>query len=186
MPEVDTDYDGLLLCGGSDVHPSYYGEEINGSVNIDIERDKAEFALLKAFVDVGKPVLGICRGCQVINIFFGGTLYQHLSDADKHSSFSNFDLIHPVSAVEGSSAERLYGSEFVVNSFHHQAINKLGDGLKVTMRAKDGGAVEGIEHTTLPIFATQWHPERMCFSHAREDTVDGKAILERFIAMCQK
>ena len=72
LPEVDTNYDGLILCGGGDIDPKYYGEEINGSKGIDAERDSAEFALLKAFVEKGLPVLGICRGCQLFNILLGG------------------------------------------------------------------------------------------------------------------
>jgi len=186
LPEINTDYDGLILCGGNDIDPAYYGEEIDGSVNIDYERDKVEFALLKAFVDAGKPVLGVCRGCQIVNVFFGGTLYQDIKEARSHSSYSDFDLIHRVRAVEGSVAEKLYGTEFVVNSYHHQAVRELGKGLKITMRSSDDLVVEGIEHASLPVFAVQWHPERMCFSGRREDTVDGAAIFEHFIRMCKE
>lgn len=185
LPEVDTDYDGLILCGGNDINPDYYGEKIDGTVNIDSERDAAEFALLKAFVEAGKPVLGICRGCQLLNIYFGGTLYQNINNAVEHSSFSDFDLIHNVKAERGSIAEQLYGAEFTVNSFHHQAVNKLGKGLKITMMSADNTVIEGFEHETLPIFAVQWHPERMCFSKRREDTVDGKEIFKYFIQMCE-
>ena len=73
-PEVDLSYDGLILCGGRDVDPALYGEVINGAVEIDYERDTAEMALLKAYVEAGKPVLGICRGSQLMNVFFGGSL----------------------------------------------------------------------------------------------------------------
>ena len=186
LPEVDTSFDGLILCGGSDIHPKRFGEEIDGSVNIDYERDKVEFALLKAFVDAGKPVLGVCRGCQIVNVFFGGTLYQDIKEARSHSSYSDFDLIHRVRAVEGSVAEKLYGTEFVVNSYHHQAVRELGKGLRITMRSSDDLVVEGIEHASFPVFAVQWHPERMCFSGRREDTVDGAAIFEHFIRMCKE
>lgn len=185
LPEINTDYDGLILCGGNDTDPSYYGEQIDGAVNIDYERDKCEFALVKAFVDAKKPVLGICRGCQLINIFFGGTLYQHAETAHKHSSYASYDLIHPVNAISNSVAESLYGADFTVNSSHHQAIKNLGCGLKITMTSADDGVAEGIEHTSLPIIAVQWHPERMCFSNRREDTVDGKALFEYFINMCK-
>ena len=185
LPKIDTDYDGLILCGGNDIDPKYYGEEIDGSVDIDRARDDVEFALLKAFVDAGKPILGICRGCQLINIFFAGTLYQHIDNANEHSSFSDFDLIHRVSATKGSIAEGLYGANFVVNSFHHQAIRELGNGLQVTMMSADNTVVEGLEHKRLPVFGVQWHPERMCFSKHREDTVDGAAIFEHFIRLCK-
>lgn len=185
LPEIDTDYDGLILCGGNDTDPAYYGEQIDGAVNIDYERDKCEFALLKAFVDAGKPVFGICRGFQFINIFFGGTLHQHAETANKHSSFESYDLIHPVHALVGSVAEKLYGTDFTVNSAHHQSIKKLGDGLKITMTSPEDAVVEGIEHTSLPIIGVQWHPERMCFLNRRDDTVDGAAIFKYFINMCK-
>ena len=184
LPKIDNNYDGLILCGGNDIDPRYYNEDIDGSVNIDYERDKVEFKLLKAFVDAGKPILGICRGCQIINVFFGGSLFQDFKNSREHSSFADFDLIHSVNATEGSIARELYGKEFVVNSFHHQAIKELGDGLRVTMMSTDNSVVEGIEHKTLPIFAVQWHPERMCFSNRRTDTVDGAKIFEYFIRLC--
>ena len=185
LPEISTEYDGLLLCGGNDVDPHYYGEDIDGSVKIDHERDKVEFALLKAFVDAGKPVFGICRGCQLINIFFGGTLYQHIDNANEHVSFEGADSIHPVSAAKGSIAEALYGTDFVVNSSHHQAVKILGEGLKATVMSADNTVIEGLEHESLPVFAVQWHPERMCFTKQRDDTVDGTAIFEYFVQMCK-
>lgn len=185
LPEVDASYDGLILCGGNDMDPRYYGEEIDGSFNIDYERDKVEFALLEAYVRLDKPVLGICRGCQLINVFFGGSLYQDIKNANEHSPSDKIDLIHPVKAIDGSIAKSLYGSDFVVNSYHHQAVNKLGKGLKVTMMSADNTVVEGIEHMDLPIFGVQWHPERMCFSNRRTDTVDGGAIFAHFVQMCK-
>lgn len=185
LPPIDTDYDGLVLCGGSDIDPACYGEAINGAVEIDHERDKVEVELLKAFVAAGKPILGICRGCQLINAFFGGTLHQDLENTEAHRSSSDVDRIHGVTAVEGSLAEKLYGSNFIVNSVHHQAVKALGEGLKVMMHAEDG-VIEGFEHETLPIFAVQWHPERICFSRHGEDTVDGAAVFAHFMQMCGK
>lgn len=186
LPDIDTDYDGLILCGGGDIDPGYYHEEVDGSVNIDHARDRTEFALMKAFVDAGKPVLGICRGLQLINVFFGGTLYQDLENARAHSSFSDYDLIHHVHAEAGSIVRGLYGADFVVNSYHHQAVKDLGKGLRATMKATGSSVIEGIEHETLPVLAVQWHPERMCFSNRREDTVDGSGIFRHFIKMCEK
>lgn len=184
--EYDDSFDGLVLCGGSDIHPSYYNEEMDGSRNIDEARDKQEFALLKAFVEAGKPVLGICRGCQLINIYFGGSLYQHIEKAEEHSSgIPNVDLVHNVVAEKGSVAQKLYGESFFINSSHHQAIKKLGKNLRVSMLSGNGTIVEGIEHTELPIIAVQWHPERMCGEHARNDTVDGSKIFEYFIDLCK-
>lgn len=179
-------YDGLVLCGGVDIDPSYYGEPIAGSKNINKELDELEFALLKAFAEAGKPVLGICRGCQLINIFFGGSLHQDIENAVEHASgVVGCDLVHNVTAQKGSIISNLYGERFSVNSSHHQAVKKLGEDLKITMRTEDGKVVEGIEHNTLPIIAVQWHPERMCGAHSREDTVDGSKIFEHFISLCK-
>lgn len=184
LPRVADNYDGLILCGGNDINPKYYGEDINGSVDIDYERDKVELELLKAFVKAGKPVMGICRGFQLINVYFGGTLYQDIENAKQHSSYADFDLIHGVTAVKDSILHKLYGENFVVNSYHHQAIKKLGDNLKVTLTSADKTVIEGFEHNSLPIFGVQWHPERMCFSKRRNDTVDGATIFEYFVDLC--
>ncbi len=183
-PAVDMEYDGLVLCGGSDVDPKYYQQEINGSINIDNQRDAAEFALLKAYVEAGKPVLGICRGMQLINIYFGGSLHQHLSESNLHTSKDGVDAVHTVTAVENSLLGQWYGSSFAVNSAHHQAVDKLGDGLCATAFWNDK-YIEAFRHNSLPIFAVQWHPERMSFSHRREDAVDGTAIFEHFVHMCE-
>lgn len=184
LPEVDTSYDGLILCGGSDIDPKYYGEPMDGSVNIDLERDKAEFALLKAYVEAGKPVFGICRGLQLINIFFGGTLHQDIPEADLHKKINGVDSVHNVTAKADSILGKVYGETFAVNSAHHQAIKDLGAGLRATARWNDR-YIEGIEHKDHPIFAVQWHPERMCFNNKREDTVNGAEILQYFLNLCQ-
>ena len=186
LPDVDTDYDGLILCGGNDIDPFYYGEEMNGSVDIDGARDAVEFALLKAFVNAGKPVMGICRGCQLLNVYFGGTLHQHIINAAEHVTGTDEDLLHGVIAAKGSVIESLYGTDFKVNSFHHQAIKDVGQGLKITMMSSDNTVIEGVEHESLPVFAVQWHPERLCFSNRRPDTIDGAEIFKYFLQQCQK
>lgn len=187
LPAVDTSYDGLILCGGCDINPKYYNQENNGSRNIDDARDEAEFALLKAYVEAGKPVLGICRGLQLINVFFGGSLHQDILTAEDHSSSEvGVDLVHRIQTEAGSIGERLYGADIFVNSNHHQAIDYLGTDLKVTMIAVEDAVIEGIEHETLPIFAVQWHPERMCLGHKRDDTVDGMKVFKYFVELCQK
>lgn len=186
LPEIDLSCDGLILCGGGDVHPKYFGEEIDGSREIDLERDEAEFALTKAFIEAGKPVLGICRGHQLLNIYFGGSLHQDLPNAREHSSGSDYDIIHAVSASEGSLLGSMYGSSFPVNSYHHQGIKAVGQGLKVTLTSEKDGVVEGIEHESLPVFGVQWHPERMSFGHRRADTVDGAKIFRHFLKLCAK
>lgn len=177
-------YDGLILCGGNDIDPEYYKEEINGSVDIDRKRDESEFSILKEFIKLKKPVMGICRGFQLLNIAFGGSLCQDIPNAKEHSSFSDYDLVHEVFAENDSFIKDLYGKKFFVNSFHHQAISRLGDNLEITLIASDNKTIEGIKHKTLPIIGVQWHPERMCFSKKREDTVDGRHLFEYFISMC--
>ena len=184
LPNISTDYDGLILCGGNDFDPKYYNQPINGSVNIDQERDEIEFALLKAFVDAGKPVLGICRGHQLINVYFGGSLHQDLPEKHLHQSGQDWDITHNVTAKEDSVVGKLYGSTFKVNSAHHQAVDKIGDGLVAT--AYWDNYVESVEHISLPICGVQWHPERMCISQKREDTVDGIEIFKWFINVCKE
>lgn len=184
--EYDSSYDALVLCGGADIDPSYYGEEINGSKNINSEFDAIQYKLLNAFVEAGKPVLGICRGCQLINIYFNGSLFQDIANAKEHASgVPDKDLVHNVNAEKASIVHMLYGENFSVNSSHHQAIKKLGDDLKITMRSADGSVVEGVEHKFLPIIAVQWHPERMCGENSRSDTVDGSKIFDYFIKVCK-
>lgn len=183
LPEIDTSYDGLILCGGNDSDPKYYGEEINGAVNIDYERDAVEFALADAFIKGGKAVMGICRGHQLLNIFFGGTLYQDLKNANAHSSFADYDLVHTVNAKKGSIVHKLYGECFRVNSYHHQGIKKLGENLIPTAFADN--IIEAFEHSILKVLGVQWHPERMCFSKSRTDTVDGSEMFKYFIELCK-
>lgn len=182
-PSADTGYDGLVICGGVDVDPKYYNEPIDGSEDIDKCRDDAEFALLEAYIKAGKPVLGICRGFQLINIFFGGSLYQNIDETDVHKRHNGIDKVHKITADEDSVIGRLYGKEFSVNSSHHQAVKRLGKGIKATAWWNDRYA-EAIEHTELPVFAVQFHPERMCCGFASENTVDGSKIFEHFVEVC--
>ncbi len=185
-PAASTEYDGLIVCGGVDVHPARYGEAVDGAVNMDEARDAAEIALVKAFLKAGKPIFGICRGHQLLNVIFGGTLVQHLPNALEHSTvLAGRDIVHEVIAQKGSIAEKLYGESFTVNSWHHQAVQDLADGFFVTLRADDG-VIEGYEHEKLPVFGVQWHPERMCCTRKRDDTVDGSAIFEYFIRLCEE
>ncbi|MBR0384939.1 MAG: gamma-glutamyl-gamma-aminobutyrate hydrolase family protein [Erysipelotrichaceae bacterium] len=181
------DYDGLLLPGGGDVDPARYGQQISGSYpdGIDKALDELQFSFLEAFVKAGKPVLGICRGQQLINVYFGGTLIQHLPNADERHScpVDGQDYVHDVDAVCDSYLSEIYGRHFSVNSNHHQAIDRLADGFKVQL--VDGEVIEAIQHETLPIIAVQFHPERMCFNRKREDTVDGQYIIATLLKLCE-
>ena len=180
------DYDGLILCGGCDINPGRYGVELNGSKKINDELDENEFKLAKLFIEAKKPVLGICRGCQLLNVYFGGSLYQHIDNAEEHvSDDKTVDLVHTVTTKENSILHRLYGGELVTNSYHHQAVKVLGKGLIESARTTDGTTCEAIEHTSLPVFGVQWHPERMCFAKARPDAADGKRIFNYFLEICK-
>lgn len=181
------EFDGLILPGGADINPARYGQANAGSQGVENELDALQFEALEAFVRAGKPVLGICRGHQLINVYFGGTLIQHLPQSPAHSKASvhDPDKAHLVTAEAGSLFADLYGERFPVNSAHHQGVDRLGEGLRITLRSDDG-VVEGMEHETLPLFSVQWHPERMCFDHARPDTVDGSVVLARFLELCRE
>ena len=178
-------FDGLLLPGGGDIDPARYHQRNTGCGKIDPGLDALQFSALDAFVRAKKPVFGICRGLQLINVYFGGTLIQDIPQGLAHrwDGITGEDHAHDSEAVAGSWLEALYGAAFPVNSAHHQAVDALGDGLIVDQRAPDG-VIEALRHQSLPIWCVQWHPERMCFAHARPDTVDGSAVLRWFLEMC--
>ena len=176
---------GLLLCGGGDIESAWYGQEDRGSQPPDRARDRAELELFRAFYEAGKPILGICRGMQMINILLGGTMVQDMP-ADQcifHAS-SQGDTIHPVRCLEDSILGRSYGPLFHVNSHHHQAVDQLGKGLVATAWS-EGGVPEALELPGYPLLGVQFHPERMCFGHRRQDTVDGADIFSWLIKTCQ-
>lgn len=147
-------WDALLLPGGGDLEPWRYGRENTASRSLEPERDAAELRLLGEFTAAGKPVLGVCRGFQTINVFFGGTLVQ---DVPGHGAWETGDRLHGARAVPcplGALAGEM------VNSAHHQAADRLGSGLRVIQWAEDG-VVEALCHRRLPVWAVQWHPERL-------------------------
>lgn len=183
-PAVDLSYDGLLLCGGGDISPARYGQENNGSHPPDLARDEAEFALARAYLEAGKPILGICRGHQLLNVLLGGTLLQDIGDELRpfHSHGEDEpDLVHPVRSAPGSFFHQAYGSLFPINSWHHQSADRMGAGLIPTLWS-ESGIVEGMEHESLPILGVQFHPERITGKLARIDTVDGAALFRHFLS----
>ena len=177
------DFDALLLCGGDDVNPSRYGQEMNGTRAVDDARDAAEFYLLERYIAQGKPVFGVCRGHQVLNIYFGGTLIQDLPNGKDHSTGEDFSRVHELSVEDGSILAAIYGTNsMVVNSYHHQAVENPGKGLRITARSFDG-VVEATEHESLPIFSVQYHPEQMCCAFARDEVADGLKLFQKFVSM---
>lgn len=149
-------WDALLLPGGGDLEPWRYGQENTASRGLEPERDEAELRLLQEFTALGKPVLGVCRGLQTINVFFGGTLAQ---DVPGHGAWEEGDRLHGVRTAP-SPLRPLWGERMTVNSAHHQAADRLGSGLRAVQWTGDG-VVEALCHERLPVWAVQWHPERL-------------------------
>lgn len=179
-PSDLSSYDRLLLPGGGDLHPSWFGQVNQGSEDIDRELDRAQFALLHAFFLAGKPVLGICRGMQLINVYFGGDLIQDLPTAETHR-YCRHDQTHSAVCLPDSLLFRLYGNKnsCLVNSAHHQGCGKIGRDLIITQKASDQ-VTEAIEHKTRPVLGVQWHPERTgLFSH-QPDIINGSRLIHCF------
>lgn len=150
--------DGLVLTGGADVDPARYGHE-NTASQIEPERDHVEFSLYETALADGIPVLGICRGFQLINVHHGGTLHQSVPEHARYD-IPPGEPSHDVTIDAGSMLHGLFGASHRVNSLHHQIVDQLGAGLVVTARADDGVA-EGIETADGEVLAVQWHPEMM-------------------------
>lgn len=169
--------DRLLLPGGGDITPAFFGQADCGSQNIDTELDILQLQALALFMEQKKPVLGICKGLQLINVHLGGTVTQHIDTADAHK-WTGQDQQHYVyhSGVNRTDFfYQLYGASTRVNSAHHQAIGLLGRDLSVVCRTGDN-VIEGILHTSLPVMAVQWHPERM-------PDGGGEALLRYFMSL---
>jgi putative glutamine amidotransferase len=167
--ELFTDCDGLLLTGGEDVDPARYGAAPHARLGtVDVRRDENELALIVEARARDLPILGICRGIQVCNVAFGGTLFQDLPSerpgAIDHDPSGDWQRrTHPVRLTpETRLAGLLEALEFSANSLHHQGVDRVGDGLVVSAVAPDG-VVEGIESADSHdwIVAVQWHPEEL-------------------------
>lgn len=156
--------DAVVIVGGEDIAPRFYGGS-GGYPHESLHRetaDAAQLALVHYAIEHGLPLLGICRGLQIVNVALGGTLIQDLGETDhvrRGVSIPQVLTTHPVLLAPGSRVEELLGGPVVdVRSAHHQAVDVLGAGLQVTGRAPDGH-VEAIEHEHAPVLAVQWHPE---------------------------
>lgn len=158
--------DGLVMTGGEDVDPSYYHEVPDKNLEaVNSKRDQSDYVLLNAALEEEMPVLAICRGCQVLNILCGGTLYQDIPTQYHtnilHRSLDQVDFVyHDIDISKGSQLADIMGVETLkVNSWHHQSIKDLGKGLKVVATAKDG-IVEAVEKEDAAfVMGLQFHPE---------------------------
>jgi len=188
VPSIQ-EYDGVLFGGGKDINPKYYQEALKypGLAQFDEKRDAFEFELFDRAHRHGLPILGICRGLQMINVKFGGTLYQDLNTEARveREHMQSAPRSEPTHTVTLSDPESRLGGTFkgscMVNSLHRQAIKRLGRGLKVTAHSEDGlaEAVESADDYPY-LVAVQWHPEEMV--HLPES----RKLFENFVAKCRE
>jgi putative glutamine amidotransferase len=176
---------GLVLSGGEDVEPSRYGEKPSPALGATLaERDAMEFTALDCALRLDMPILGICRGCQLLNVHFGGSLYQDI-DTERPGHLLHEQLApwsqrtHFATVQPDSLLHRAVGTdELKINSFHHQAVKELGREMRVVARAEDG-LVEAIEHESRPwVLGVQWHPERN--EAAAPDTDPDRRLIAAF------
>jgi gamma-glutamyl-gamma-aminobutyrate hydrolase PuuD len=156
--------DAVVLSGGADVQPSRYGAEPDPRTGAPRpDRDAAELAVLARALDLGIPVLGVCRGIQVLNVGLGGTLHQHIPDGTGHTGHNPRPGVYGTVEVElepGSRAHRAVGGQVSVQCHHHQGLDRLADGLVVTGLAQDG-TIEAVELADREfVLGVQWHPEQ--------------------------
>lgn len=180
-PEDEKRCGALILPGGGDITPAFFGEKNRGSFQIDTELDILQFQILERFLRAEKPVLGICKGMQLINVQLGGSILQDLETKELHR-YRDGDQYHATSIRPDSWLFRLYGGQALVNSAHHQAIGRPGRGLRVVQRCIDDGCPEAFAHDTLPVFGLQWHPERIDETRAKLSGGKVLAYLASFAA----
>jgi putative glutamine amidotransferase len=175
--------DGLILSGGKDLHPSMYGEEIDPAAKVKLIhplRTQFETLLVRAFRERAKPVFGICYGCQFSNVMKGGTLIQDVP-SQWPDAIVHHESRHAVRLLDDSILHRLIGqNEFETASYHHQAIARPGEGVRVTAHAPDG-VIEAIEMDDDPLWiGVQWHPEK------DRDSLATQRLFGAFVAACRK
>jgi putative glutamine amidotransferase len=176
--------DGLMLPGGVDPHPRHFGEDVHPSTTIDEDLDELELAVIAEALAIGMPILGICRGCQILNVAMGGSLIQDLSPGSVHHKQAVPLSIetHSLELDSSSHLGKLSGADRVrVNSFHHQAIGRVAPELRVVGTSEDGvaEAVESVD-TNRWIIGVQYHPEELLLTEAHA------ALFLDFVAACKE
>lgn len=163
-------FDALVMTGGNDIDPSFYGEENKRSFGVIESRDRTEFNLIRAAAKINLPVLGICRGIQVANVAFGGTLWQDLksnSFSDHMKSRQKYEFVHKVYKINDGILPKLFGDSFYVNSIHHQAVRYVSPTFTPTLISGDG-IIEGMEDISKRFFVfVQFHPELLIDKNKR-------------------
>lgn len=171
LPYFVEQLDGFIIPWGRDVCPETYYEEPLGAKDYSCIQDEGAFHLTKLAIQSKKPLLWICRGMQLINVYLWGTLYQHLENSNTHDQYEKrYETVHSVYIEPHSYLSKIFPEIISVNSAHHQAIKKLWKWLDSIACDSTGNVIEAIKHATFPIFWTQWHPEKLpsnraIFSH---------------------
>ncbi len=184
---VAKEYDGLLITGGDDLNPKLFNQEPHPSIfTVDKDVEQTDLNLIKAFREAKKPILGICRGLQIINVAYGGTLIQdlpsirglHHNQEKFEPSIDRTNFSHNVEFTKGTYYHQIFGDSYKTNTFHHQAVDILGQGLIASGISEDG-IVESLEDGDL-VTAVQWHPEHLVTDKKHD------LIFKKFIDVCER
>ncbi len=191
IERIADSFDGLCVTGGEDLDPALFNQEPHPSIGMTLkEIDETDIALVHAFLKRKKPILGICRGIQVINVALGGDLYQdidtqykdinpRLHQQNKIKDYPLDGVYHRCDFIAGSQMEKIFTSSAEVNSFHHQAIKTLAPALTLS-GVSDDGLIEAVEIKDL-LMAVQWHPERLIVNHPNQ-----LELFKNFINLCKR
>ncbi len=180
--DLVADIDALILSGGGDLNARTYGEENIRTSEVSDKRDEFEFLALEKALKRRIPVLGICRGMQLINVFFRGSLWQDIDEfgavTSDHTDLKG-DTVHKVRILKDTMLYEIIGEEIIeVNSHHHESVKKTGEDLKISAFSLKDRIIEGIENQELKVIAVQWHPERWK-SHSSDRLLKGFLKLTR-------
>src|SRR5690554_2677668 len=196
LVEVLAEMDGFVMQGGTDISPEAYGEApiMDGKWPGDPYRDQYELKILDFAIRSGKPVLGICRGLQLMNVYFGGTLYQdnatQRNTSVAHRNARLYDTVsHEIEFTAGKILDRVYAGEpkSKVNTVHHQSIKALGDNLEVLAICPEDGTIEAIGYSGAAegkVMSVQWHPEFS--SSLKDELIDDQRLLTVFLNHVKK